>query len=212
MSQELKSDSINFEDEQIEQKTLNSDEHRKLKQDTDTKSNNKAFNKAKSSNKFPNKSKKYKINLPLIYKYQKNGNSLRKETNQNEPHDSEGIFLEINKAQKKIKGLNKELKSLKREYNNLIENNMTNKFIIEKILEKKNESDYETNLTDEGGKDTEKEDLKNKNNKSNKKSKKKFVIQSDERKKIYVLKKLLSTYDNDIKSKEGLSPCKPQSP
>ena len=41
-------------------------------------------------------------------------------------------------------------------------------------MEKKNESDYETNLTDEGGKDTEKEDLKTKNNKSNKKSKKKL--------------------------------------
>ena len=38
------------------------------------------------------------------------------------------------KSQKEMKNINKELKNLQKDYNILEENNITNKYIIEKIL------------------------------------------------------------------------------
>ena len=126
MSNENQSESINFENEQIEQRTLNSDEERKIKKNEETKSTNtNNFKKSKNKNKSHNKF--YKAKLPPISKSKKEQiyTSQRENTANSvfatsyskvniDQRDDDDIFLEINNTQKEIKNINRELKSLQK--------------------------------------------------------------------------------------------------
>ena len=154
MSNENKSESINFENEQIEQRTLNSDEERKIKRKEEAKSSTNTNNFKKSKNKNKSHNKFYKAKLPPISKSKKEQiyTSQRENTANSvfatsyrkvniDQRDDDDIFLEINKTQKEIKNINRELKSLQKEYKIIEDSNITNKYIIEmkrlKIMKKK---------------------------------------------------------------------------
>ena len=141
MAAEEKSESINFDNEQMEQKTLGSDEERQIKKQEE----NKTFNKSKEGNIIQSKYNKTK--LPPIKKGKK-GKQLYKGMHQsiinsfnnqmgNYSIDDEELYPEIKIVKKEIRSLNKELKNLKNEYYIMEEQNLTYKFMIEKILNSK---------------------------------------------------------------------------
>ena len=149
MSNEDKSESIDFENEQIEQRTLNSDEQRKIKKSEEAKNffstNN--FNQKKRVQKNKSQNKFHKSKLPPIMKGKKEAiySSQREPVTNSvyttsystvniDPIDNDELFSEIHKAQKEIRNINKEIKTLEKEYNLIEESNITNKYIIEKIL------------------------------------------------------------------------------
>ena len=149
MSSENKSESIDFENEQIEQRTLDSDEQRKIKKSEEAKNFNTTnnFNKKFKDQKNKSQNKFNKTKLPLINKQRKEpvyssvrepiGNSVfatSYSTVNIDPIDNDELFLELHKAQKEIKNINKEIKNLQKEYNIIEESNITNKYLIEKIL------------------------------------------------------------------------------
>ena len=219
MSNGDKSESINFKNEQIEQSILNSDEERKIKKTEETKvyttSNN--FSKKTKDKKSKSQNKFHKTKLPPIYNSKKDlVFSTQRENAANsvfttsyiiinmDPLDNDKLFSEIHKVQKEIKILNRELKYLQKDYNIIEESNLTNKYIIEKIL---NIQDYnninENDNKEEESKDNNKEeDDKNMNNKNmNKKNKnKKMKNQCEESNKILTLKKQINLYDQTFQS------------
>ncbi len=219
MSNGDKSESINFENEQIEQRTLNSDEERKIKKIEEAKAFNTPNNFSKKAKDKKSKSqyKFHKSKLPPIYSSKKDQVfSTQRENTINsiftasyntanmDPLDNDKLFSEIHKVQKEIKILNRELKYLQKDYNIIEESNLTNKYIIEKIL---NIQDYnninENDNKEEESKDNNKEeDDKNMNNKNmNKKNKnKKMKNQCEESNKILTLKKQINLYDQTFQS------------
>ena len=221
MSNDDKSESINFENEQIEQRTLNSDEERKIKKAKEIKafatSNN--FNKKTKDKKNKSQNKYHKTKLPPIFNSKKDqAFSTQRDNATNsffstsfstaniEPLDNDELFSEIHKVQKEIRNLNRELKNLQKEYNIIEESNLTNKYIIEKILniqdynnidEKDNNNEKLTEETKNNEKEEDEKDMTNKN-KSKKNKNKKIKIQSEESKKIIALKKQLNLYDHTL--------------
>ena len=193
MSKDDKSESINFENEQIEQRTLNSDEERKIKKPEESKtSTTNNFNKVSKAQKNKSQNKSQKTKLPPIYKSKKDplySSSQRENTTSSvfttsystvniDQKDNDKLFLELNKAQKEMKNINKELKMLKNEYNLLEESNITNKYIIEKILNTCNDPNIEQILKNEKinyqeeykiNEKKENENLENNRNNKNKK-------------------------------------------
>ena len=145
-----------------------------------------------------NKSKYYKTKLPPIKKGKK-GKQIYKGIHQpiinanNNPMnhyvaDDEELYPEIKIAKKEIRGLNKELKNLKNEYYIMEEQNLTYKYMIERILKSKKKNQQNNNnenndniineKTDEensGMKEqtNEDEEFKNNDNRENNTSKKK---------------------------------------
>ena len=67
-------ESINFENEQLEQRTLNSDEERKIKKSEDTKSSSNTNNKKPKVQKNRSFNKFHKTKLPPISKSKKRSN------------------------------------------------------------------------------------------------------------------------------------------
>ena len=222
MTAEEKSESINFDNEQQEQKTLGSDEERQIKKQEE----NKTCNKSKDENNII-KSKYYKTKLPPIKKGKK-AKQIYKGMHQpiinanNNPMnhyvaDDEELYPEIKIVKKEIRGLNKELKNLKNEYYIMEEQNLTYKYMIERILKSKNKNQQNNNnenndniineKTDEensGMKEqtNEEEEFKNndnrENNTSKKKKSKKNKPKSDAEIKISVLKKQNSLYETAL--------------
>ena len=160
MSNDNKSESINFENEQIEQRTLNSDEERKIKKGKESKgfttTNN--FNKKGNIKKNKSQNKFRRTKLPPISKPGKEPvySSQRENTTSSvfstsyssvyiDPKDNDQLFIEMHKSQKEMKSINKELKNLQKEYNILEESNITNKYIIEKILNIKDDGTFDDN-------------------------------------------------------------------
>ena len=114
----------------------------------------------------------------------------------NEQNYKDSLFLEVIKSKKNIKEINKELKIIYDDYNILEQQNFTNFYIIQKILEKCNILKEENNTLDNNN-------LKLGKNKDNKiKRKKKNNIQYGENNKIYVLKKQINSYDLIIQKNE----------
>ena len=140
MTTEDKSESINFDNEQMEQKTLNSNEERQIKKEQENKSHRNKSQSRLTKTKFPNINQHRK---DKIYKGINSINSVYINTfnagNQND--ENEEFIPEIKIAKKDIKYLNKELKSLKDEYFLMEEQNLTYKYMIEKILNSKYNED-----------------------------------------------------------------------
>ena len=215
------SDSINLENEQIEQKTLNAGEERKIIDFEESKSYTRNIKNKKPKvpkNKSLNKLEKKK--LPPIPKSKKNHiHSISKEPSKSsfknsyssvslDQRENSGIFVEINKAQTEIKNINKELKSLKKEYTIIEDRNLTNKYIIEKILDiNNNNSNIDSNMdfksfNNFNSEKNSEEEYKNKddeNKNKKKRSKNKFKFQSEESLKIFALKKQISQYNNTLR-------------
>ena len=115
----------------------------------------------------------------------------------NEQNYKDSLFLEVIKAQKIIKDLNKELKILQEDYDILEQQNFTNFYIIQKILEKYDISEEENNNFQNNN------NLKLWKNKNSKIKKKKINLQyGGENNKIYVLKKQINSYDLIIQKNE----------
>ena len=110
----------------------------------------------------------------------------------NEQNNKDTLFLEVIKSQKNIQNINSKLKDLKSDIKILEQGNLTNMYIIENILELKdnndNEDDEELNYINN----------KKKNNNNNAK-RKKNIIRNEENNKINVLKKQINSYDLTIK-------------
>ena len=214
------SDSINLENEQIEQKTLNAGEERKIIDFEESKSYTRNIKNKKPKvprNKSLNKLEKKK--LPPIPKSKKNHiHSISKEPSKSsfknsyssvslDQRENSGIFLEINKAQTEIKNINKELKSLKKEYTIIEDRNLTNKYIIEKILDINNNSNIDSNMdfksfnnfNSEKNSEEESKNKDDENKNKKKRSKNKFKFQSEESLKIFALKKQISQYNNTLR-------------
>ena len=214
------SDSINLENEQIEQKTLNAGEERKIIDFEESKSYTRNIKNKKPKvprNKSLNKLEKKK--LPPIPKSKKNHiHSISKEPSKSsfknsyssvslDQRENSGIFVEINKAQTEIKNINKELKSLKKEYTIIEDRNLTNKFIIEKILDINNNSNIDSNMdfksfnnfNSEKNSEEESKNKDDENKNRKKRSKNKFKFQSEESLKIFALKKQISQYNNTLR-------------
>ena len=216
------SDSINLENEQIEQKTLNAGEERKIIRFEESKSSRINIKNKKPKaprNKSVNKLQKNK--LPPLPKPKKNHiHSISKEPSKSsfktsynsvslDQRENSGIFSEINKAQNEIKNINKELKSLKKEYSIIEDRNLTNKYIIEKILDINNSSNIDSNMDFKSfnnfnsEKNSEEEsknkDDENKNKNKKRRSKNKLKFQSEESLKIFALKKQISQYNNTLR-------------
>ena len=214
------SDSINLENEQIEQKTLNAGEERKIIDFEESKSYTRNIKNKKPKvprNKSLNKLEKKK--LPPIPKSKKNHiHSISKEPSKSsfknsyssvslDQRENSGIFVEINKAQTEIKNINKELKSLKKEYTIIEDRNLTNKFIIEKILDINNNSNIDSNMdfksfnnfNSEKNSEEESKNKDDENKNKKKRSKNKFKFQSEESLKIFALKKQISQYNNTLR-------------
>ena len=153
MATEEKSDDINFDNEQVEQRTLGSDEERKIKEPEENKTSSKSNEK---KNKTPNKFNK--IKLPPIKKGKK-GQQLYKGMeqpmintgynpnnflNQNSTEDEE-LYPEIKIVKKDIRNLNRKLKNLKNDYYLMEEQNLTYKYMIEKILSSKQNQTIDDN-------------------------------------------------------------------
>ena len=215
------SDSINLENEQIEQKTLNAGEERKIIDFEESKSYTRNIKNKKPKvprNKSLNKLEKKK--LPPIPKSKKNHiHSISKEPSKSsfknsyssvslDQRENSGIFVEINKAQTEIKNINKELKSLKKEYTIIEDRNLTNKYIIEKILDiNNNNSNIDSNMdfksfnnfNSEKNSEEESKNKDDENKNKKKRSKNKFKFQSEESLKIFALKKQISQYNNTLR-------------
>ena len=219
MTTEQKSDSINFDNEQVEQRTLGSDEEREIKQPEENKTNTKSGErKNKSQNRFN------KIKLPPIKRSKKgqpiykgldppaaNINNYSNIMNQNFVEDEE-LYPEIKIVKKEIRNLNKELKNLRNEYYIMEEQNLTYKYMIEKILNSKQNQviNNNENDNDEEGENYIKEkimereeEIKNNEKIENdqgvkKKKSKKKKPKSDADIKISVLKKQNSSYDDTL--------------
>jgi len=228
MTTEEKSDDINFDNEQVEQRTLGSDEERKIKEPEENKTSSKSNEK---KNKTPNKFNK--IKLPPIKKGKK-GQQLYKGMEQpmintgynpnnfmnlNSTEDEE-LYPEIKIVKKDIRNLNRELKNLKNDYYLMEEQNLTYKYMIEKILSSKQNQTIDDNNNnenvnnenneekiDEGEKyikeriTEEAEEFKNNEkleNQNKKKKSKKNKPKSDADIKISVLKKQNYLYDNTL--------------
>ena len=208
-NEDNKSESVNLENEQIEQRTLNSDEERKIKKSEETKADN--FQKKSKARKNKSQNKFYKTKLPPISKSRKEQiyASQRENTASSvystsystvniDPKDNDELYLEIHNSVKEIKNINRELKHLQKEYNILEESNITNKYIIEKILNMQDDNNDINNTENieqlEEDKNNEKDEEKNKS----KKKIKKLKLQSDESKKISALKKQINLYDNTL--------------
>ena len=214
------SDSINLENEQIEQKTLNAGEERKIIDFEESKSYTRNIKNKKPKvprNKSLNKLEKKK--LPPIPKSKKNHiHSISKEPSKSsfknsyssvslDQRENSGIFVEINKAQTEIKNINKELKSLKKEYTIIEDRNLTNKYIIEKILDINNNSNIDSNMdfksfnnfNSEKNSEEESKNKDDENKNKKKRSKNKFKFQSEESLKIFALKKQISQYNNTLR-------------
>ena len=169
-----------------------------LEKDTCYKNNHKNNIYLKTYNNFYNKpkikivknktpsSKLYKVKYPSLKKSLKEKNSIYNPSYSlldNEQNYKDRLFLEVIREQKKIKEMNKELKILLNDYSLLEEQNFTNFFIIQKIIETEDMND-------------EKTIKKKKNNNKNKIIKINF--KNDENNKIYVLKKQINLYDMTI--------------
>ena len=225
MAAEEKSESINFDNEQVEQRTLGSDEERQIKKQEENKTCTKSKEGSKSQSKF------YKTKLPPIKKG-KRGKQLYKgmpqpiissHNNQvkNNTIDDEELYPEIKIVKKEIRNLNKELKNLKSEYYILEEQNLTYKYMIEKILKSKNrnQQNFNNENNNQNNDNTinekneeenscakeqtnEDEEVKNNDNHENentkKKKSKKNKHKSDAEIKISVLKKQNYLYDNTL--------------
>ena len=230
MAAEEKSDDINFDNEQEEQRTLGSDEERKIKKQEE----HKIYTKSKER-KNKSQNRLYKSRLPPI-KISKKGKQLYKgmpqpkinvlyspnnfnNINKQNNIDDEELYPEIKVVKKEIKNLNKELKNMKNEYYIMEEQNLTYKYMIEKILKskqnnkdnntinEKNENENnrinEKTNEEEEFKNNEKNDNENKNERSPKKKSKKNKPKSDAEIKISVLKKQNDLYDNALFEKEN---------
>ena len=176
MSNDNKSESINFENEQIGQRTLNSDEERKIKKREESKgfttSNN--FNKKGNIKKNKSQNKFHRTKLPPISKPGKEPvySSQRENTTSSvfstsysnvyiDPRDNYQLYIEMHKAQKEMKNINRELKNLQKEFNIIEESNITNKYIIEKILNMQEDdtiNDNNDKIEEEEIKNNEKEE------------------------------------------------------
>ena len=115
----------------------------------------------------------------------------------NEQNYKDSLFLEVIKAQKNIKEINKELKIVQDDYDILEQQNFSNFYIMQKILEKYDIKEEKNNNFQNNN------NLKLWNNKNNKIKKKKNNIQyGAENNKIYVLKKQINSYDLIIQNNE----------
>ena len=233
MSKEDNSESINFENEQIEQRTLNSDEERKIKKTEESKTfltlNNYNYNynynhkikekKNKSVNKFQ------KSRLPPLMKTKRDQiyASQREQginsvfaTSYNtviiDPRDNDEIFLELHNIQKDLKNINKELKSLQKDYSSMEERNLANKYIMEKLLDINDDNNLNNNDNYNSEKINEEEEFKNNGNEEedetknkNKKKKFKYKLKShnDGGQKIIALKKQIILYDDTLQLNEN---------
>jgi hypothetical protein len=217
-----KSESVNFENEQFGQRTLNSDEERQVKKTDEMKlssTSNKYLSKTTKFKKTKSQNRYNKMKLPPISKSKKeNLYTPERENTTNsvfttsysivniDPRDNDELFSDIYKAHKDIKNINKILKKLQKEYHALEESNLTNKYIIEKLLNIENDNNTNDNknekINDEEIKNNEKEEYSsniNNRNQSKKKKYKKILIQSEQSKKIYALKKQINSYENTLK-------------
>jgi chromosome segregation ATPase len=129
--------------------------------------------------------------------------------------EDEELYPEIKIVKKEIRNLNKELKNLKNEYYIMEEQNLTYKYMIEKILKTKNRNQQnnnnENNTINEKNEEenscmkeqtNEDEEFKNNDNRENNTSKKKKYKKnkpkSDAEIKISVLKKQNSLYETAL--------------
>ena len=130
-----------------------------LEKDTCYKNNHKNNIYLKTYNNFYNKpkikivknktpsSKLYKVKYPSLKKSLKEKNSIYNPSYSlldNEQNYKDRLFLEVIREQKKIKEMNKELKILLNDYSLLEEQNFTNFFIIQKIIETEDMNDEKT--------------------------------------------------------------------
>ena len=231
MSKEDNSESINFENEQIEQRTLNSDEERKIKKTEESKTfltlNNYNYNRKSKEKKNRSVNKFKKSNLPPLMKTKRDQiYAAQREPTINsvfatsyntviiDPRDNDEIFLELHNIQKDLKNINKELKSLQKDYGIIEERNLANKYIMEKLLDLNDDynSDNNNNNNYNSEKINEEEEFKNNGNEEedetrNKKKKKKYKyklkLYNDEIQKITALKKQIILYDNTIQMNES---------
>ena len=224
MSKEDNSESINFENEQIEQRTLNSDEERKIKKTEESKTfltlNNFNYNQKSKEKKNKSVNKFKKSSLPPLMKTRRDQiyaaqrepaiNSVFA-TSYNtviiDPRDNDEIFLELYNIQKDLKNINKELKSLQKDYSTIEERNLANKYIMEKLLDLNEDYNTDNNNNYNSEKINEEEEFKNNGNEEeeenknkNKKKKYKYKLKSynDENQKITALKKQIILYDNTL--------------
>ena len=228
MSKEDNSESINFENEQIEQRTLNSDEERKIKKTEESKTfltlNNYIYNHKSKEKKNKSVNKFKKSSLPPLMKTKRDQiyaaqrepaiNSVFA-TSYNtvviDPRDNDEIFLELHNIQKDLKNINKELKSLQKDYSIIEERNLANKYIMEKLLDLSEDHNLDNNNynsekinEEEEFKNNEKEEENETRNKNKKKKYKfKFKSHNDENQKISALKKQIILYDNTIQLNES---------
>ena len=134
-----KSESVNFENEQFGQRTLNSDEERQIKKTDEMKlssTSNKYLSKTTKFKKTKSQNRYNKMKLPPISKSKKeNLYTPERENTTNsvfttsysivniDPRDNDELFSDIYKAHKDIKNINKILKKLQKEYHALEESN-----------------------------------------------------------------------------------------
>jgi hypothetical protein len=214
-NEENKSESINLENEQIEQRTLNSDEERKIKPNEESKTNTFQKKPKVRKNKSQNQFGKTKTKLPPISKSRKDPiyAGQRENTTNSifstsyravniDPKDNDELYLDLHIWQKEIKKINRELKSLQKEYKLLEESIITNKYIIEKILNIQDDDNNE-NINVENNNEKIEDDKNNdinedRNKNISKKKVKKIETQSEESKKILALKKQINLYDDTL--------------
>ena len=214
-NEENKSESINLENEQIEQRTLNSDEERKIKPNEESKTNTFQKKQKVRKNKSQNQFNKTKAKLPPITKSRKEQiyAGQRENTTNSvfstsysivniDPKDNDQLYIDLHIWQKEIKKINRELKSLQKECKLLEESIITNKYIIEKILniqDDDNNNDINEENNNEKMEDDKNNDINDDKNKNISKRKiKKIEIHSEESKKISALKKQISLYDDTL--------------
>ena len=145
-------------------------------------SQDKKIKKNKSQSKF------YKIYYPSTIKSNDNVDSTYMPSyniKSSDPKDKDGLFLELVRDQKNMKALNKELKNIINGMKYLNKVNMSNYFILCKIMELRDNNNDEYKL-------------KFNNNKSNEK----IYFLLEENKKINVLKKQIKLYDKTIQNNE----------
>ena len=171
MAAEEKSESINFDNEQIEQKTLNSNEERQIKKSQENKTRRNKSQSRLIKTRFPNinQHRKQKIYQEINQTYINSFNAG------NQSNENEEFIPEIKIAKKDIKYLNKELKNLKDEYFLMEEQNLTYKYMIEKILNSKFNKDINKENNNNNDIIEENEENNDDNSKKKKINKKKKI-------------------------------------
>ena len=188
MSNEKSINLNNYEKGKIKKRLINTYNDKKIKrQKFDNTFTSANFYKKQPKNKSHKKFENYRT-LPPLMKEKKNKNNLTNRDNSNSIYrtltlnydDTDGLFMEILIYHKEIRVINKELKSLKKEYNIIENRNYTNKCLMERILDlygngndqnKKNEGvvikEEEEYNNDEKNKNNDSEGEKSKNNENN---------------------------------------------